>query len=156
MLQSKTTATEAGIDEKTIGHHQPSIRPILKEEEAPLHLPLDGDFFVQEVGSNYDDPRDASSLPHLLGQGRLTSATAQPHAAVVRMLSFEPSAAEVKEEEKTMMETMKMGQVVEEVERGENKELIIPGKRPEESGMRDTSSSLVTDQAAVAVLWFQA
>ena len=99
MLQSKTTATEASSDEKIFGHHQPSIRPILKEEEAPLHLPLDGDFFVEEVGSNYDDPRDASSLPHLLGQGRLTSATAQPHAAVVRMLSFEPSAAEVKEEE---------------------------------------------------------
>ena len=71
------------------------------------------------------------------------------------MLSFEPSAAEVEEEE-AMMETMKMGLGVEEVERGENKELIVPGKRPEQSWMRDTSSSLVTDQAAVALSWFQA
>ena len=140
MLQSKTTATEAGIDEKTIGHHQPSIRPILKEEEAPLHLPLDGDFFVEEVGSNYDDPRDASSLPPPLGQGRLTSSTPQPHAAVVDMLSFKPSAAEVKEEEETMMENMKMEMGLEEVETGMNKELNIPGKRHEYLGMRETSS----------------
>ena len=157
LLQSKTTAAETGNDEKTFGHHQPSLGPILEEEEeeecqGPLHHPLHGDFFVQEAGSSSYD----ANLPPPLGQGRRrTSSTPQPHAAVVEMLSFEPSAAEVEEEE-AMMETMKMGLGVEEVERGENKELIVPGKRPEQSWMRDTSSSLVTDQAAVALSWFRA